>query len=262
MTNPFKRGSAPGRGQPDYLRPGTFKPRHAKRGGRKRGTPNAFSADYKKAIIEAAHRVGWDANGLLGVIGYFAYVARDYPETFCRMLGSLMEWQELEIGLPEKPRPTVEELDEEVRAYITLRSDERTQPEPADLGSPADRTGRKDRTRRQTERAQPPSTRKRSNSKALTQEQNLILRRGAALGVDRPGRPGRPAHAPRHHRPEGVLHINSGRVFAAANRSAARACRSAARACRAACLRGTFARGETSACRGTHAHRAGSGVAS
>ena len=38
MTNPFKRGSAPGRERPDYLRPGTFKPRHAKHGGRQRGT--------------------------------------------------------------------------------------------------------------------------------------------------------------------------------------------------------------------------------
>ena len=168
MTNPFKRGSAPGRGQPDYLRPGTFKPRHAKRGGRKRGTPNAFSADYKKAIIEAAHRVGWDANGLLGVIGYLAYVACDYPETFCRMLGSLMELQELEIGMPEKPRPTVEELDEKVRAYVGLRSDERTQPEPAELGSPADRTRPKDGGKRN---APGPSTRKRSNSKARTQKQ-------------------------------------------------------------------------------------------
>ena len=48
MTNPFRRGSAPGREQPDYLRPGSFKPGHEKRGGRKRGTPNAVSADYKK----------------------------------------------------------------------------------------------------------------------------------------------------------------------------------------------------------------------
>ena len=55
MTNPRKRGSAPDRAQPAYLRPGTFEEGHKKQGGRKRGTPNAFPSDYKKAILEAAY---------------------------------------------------------------------------------------------------------------------------------------------------------------------------------------------------------------
>jgi hypothetical protein len=48
----------------------------------------------------------------------------------CGLLGSVMELQELEIGLPDKPRPTVEELDEAVRAHIG--SGDRMQPEPAE----------------------------------------------------------------------------------------------------------------------------------
>jgi hypothetical protein len=142
MTNPLKRGSAPDRGRPDYLRPGTFKPRHAKHGGRQRGTPNKFSAEYKKHLLEAAYRVGWDGNGLLGVAGYLAWVSRNSPEIFAKMLGSLMEWQELEIGMPEKQRPTIQEHDERVRACISmsaqpkrstskLRSQKQTPPDPA-----------------------------------------------------------------------------------------------------------------------------------
>ena len=52
MTDPFKRGSAPGRERPEHQRPGTFKRGREKRGGRKRGTRNAFSADYKRAILD------------------------------------------------------------------------------------------------------------------------------------------------------------------------------------------------------------------
>jgi hypothetical protein len=61
MTNPFKQGSAPGRERPEYLRPGTFEKSHEKRDGRKRGTPNVFSRDYKQALFEAAY--SYDGNG-------------------------------------------------------------------------------------------------------------------------------------------------------------------------------------------------------
>ena len=170
MTNAFTRGSAPGRARSEDQRPGSFKKGHKKLGGRQRGTPNAFSADYKKAIIEAAHRVGQDANGKLGVVGYLRWVARRHPRIFCRLLGSLMELQELEIGLPEKPRPTVEELDEQVRAYIGLGSGERTQPASAERGLAAEQSGRKNRTPRQAECAQPSST-TRGKSQPRTQKQ-------------------------------------------------------------------------------------------
>jgi hypothetical protein len=50
MANRFKRGSAPGRARSEDQRPGSFKKSHKKRGGRQRGTPNKFSAEYKKDI--------------------------------------------------------------------------------------------------------------------------------------------------------------------------------------------------------------------
>ena len=160
MANRSKRGSAPGRARSEDQRPGSFKKGHKKRGGRQRGTPNKFSAEYKKDILEAAYRIGEDANGKLGLVGYLRWVARRYPRIFCGTLGSVLELQELEIGLPQRERPTVEEFDEAVRAHIGLAGHDQTQTEPAEP-SAADRTGRKDRTRRQTEPARAPSTRKR-----------------------------------------------------------------------------------------------------
>lgn len=55
MTNPFTRGSAPGRARDAHSRRGSFKQAHKKLGGRKRGTPNLISIDYKKALLEAAY---------------------------------------------------------------------------------------------------------------------------------------------------------------------------------------------------------------
>ena len=166
MKNPHKRGSAPDRAREAWERPGSFKKGHKKLGGRKKGTPNLLSTDYKMAILEAAYRVGEDANGKLGIVGYLQWVAIHHPKAFCRLLGGVMELQELEVGMPEKPLPTVEERDEEVRAYFGVCSDERTQPEPAEPQSATARTRHEDRTPRQTKRARP----KRSNSKARGQK--------------------------------------------------------------------------------------------
>jgi hypothetical protein len=55
MTNAFTRGTAPGRERDASQRPGSFKPGHKKLGGRKKGTPNALSVDYKTAVIAAAY---------------------------------------------------------------------------------------------------------------------------------------------------------------------------------------------------------------
>ena len=38
MTNPFNRGSAPGRARDALQRSGSFEPGHKKRGGRKKGS--------------------------------------------------------------------------------------------------------------------------------------------------------------------------------------------------------------------------------
>ena len=58
MADRFKRGSAPGRARSEDQRPGSFKKGHKKLGGRQRGTPSKFTAEYKNHILEAASRVG------------------------------------------------------------------------------------------------------------------------------------------------------------------------------------------------------------
>ena len=105
MADRLKRGSAPGRARSEDQRPGSFKKGHKKRGGRQRGTPNKFSSEYKKQIFEAASRVGMDAAGTLGIVGYFLWIARRYPRIMVGLLGSVMELQELEIGQPQRAAP-------------------------------------------------------------------------------------------------------------------------------------------------------------
>ena len=46
MTNPFNRGSAPGRARDTLQRSGSFEPGHKKRGGRKKGSRNVISPEH------------------------------------------------------------------------------------------------------------------------------------------------------------------------------------------------------------------------
>ena len=127
MTNPFRRGSAPDRAQPEHLRPGGFKAGHKKLGGRKRGTPNAFSADYKELILEAADRVGQDGNGKGGVGGYFLWIGKHHPTIFYTVLWiSLLELEEAESNAPEQPRRTMDEIHRSVRERIERKAKKRT----------------------------------------------------------------------------------------------------------------------------------------
>jgi hypothetical protein len=114
------RGSAPGRAQPADLRPGSFKQGHEKRGGRKLGTPNLFSADYRKAILEAAWRIGYDGSGKNGVVGYFKWVAIRHPAVFGTTLISLLPFENAGSNIPEKLGRTAEETDQLLRKYIGL----------------------------------------------------------------------------------------------------------------------------------------------
>ena len=57
------RGSSPERS-------GDFKVGHKKLGGRQKGTRNYYSADLKRTLFEAAFRVGSDAKGKDGLLGY------------------------------------------------------------------------------------------------------------------------------------------------------------------------------------------------
>ena len=126
MRNAFTRGSAPGRAQPSDLRPGSFKPGHEKRGGRKRGTPNLFSIDYKRAILEAAYRIGQDGNGKNGITGYFSWVATRHPRVCASLLMNVLALQYAEGDASEEPRWTIEEMDQSVRDYIGLTGQHRT----------------------------------------------------------------------------------------------------------------------------------------
>jgi hypothetical protein len=90
MTDRFKRGSAPGRARDSLQRPGSFKKGHKKQGGRKRGTANVITREYKDALIEAANQLGSDQKGKDGLVGYLTIVAMNEPEAFCKMLCALL----------------------------------------------------------------------------------------------------------------------------------------------------------------------------
>jgi hypothetical protein len=136
MTNPFKRGSAPNRAQPDYARSGSFKSGQQKRGGRKRGTPNFFSIDYKNAVIEAAWRIGEDGNGKDGIVGYFRWIFLHHTAVFIGQLASsilLLEFAERDA--PEEPHRTMEEIDQHFRDCIGLTGKNRAETETGQAGS-------------------------------------------------------------------------------------------------------------------------------
>lgn len=123
MTNQNMRGSAPGRAREAYQRPGSFKLGRTKRGGRRRGTPNAYTADYKKAVLEAAHRIGYDGNGKDGVAGYLMWVAVRYPRAFALLLDAVLSLEALETAMTVEPLPTVEQINERVRGCIDNESE-------------------------------------------------------------------------------------------------------------------------------------------
>jgi hypothetical protein len=95
MSNPFTRGSAPGRARDADQRRGSFKPGHKKVGGRRKGTPNRISADYKQAFLAVADRVGMDGKGKDGIVGYFCYLALQYPAAYCKLLSRIIDIQEV-----------------------------------------------------------------------------------------------------------------------------------------------------------------------
>jgi len=136
MTNPSRRGSAPNRAQPDYARRGSFGQGHKKLGGRKRGTPNVFSIDYKKAIIEAAWRIGEDGNGKDGIVGYFKWVVVHHTAVFLSpLLINLLKLELAERNTPEGPHRTMEEINQHFRDYIGLTGRNRAETETGEVGS-------------------------------------------------------------------------------------------------------------------------------
>jgi len=117
---------------------------HEKRGGRKCGTPNLFSIDYKKALLEAAYRIGYDGNGKDGVVGYFSWVAERHPRIYGTvLLANILELECAEFDTPEELRRAIAENSEEVRDYIGLTGKNRAMGQPVQVESeqPWDWTG-------------------------------------------------------------------------------------------------------------------------
>jgi hypothetical protein len=87
MSNRLKPGSLPSRAQHASQQPGTFKKGHKKLGGRKRGTPNVKTREYKNAISRIFES---DQEGIDGLREYLQLVALNDPKAICKVLGALL----------------------------------------------------------------------------------------------------------------------------------------------------------------------------
>ena len=127
MTNASNRGTAPGRARDASQRPGSFKPGHKKLGGRKKGTPNALSVDYKNAVTAAAYFVGRDGKGAGGLVGYFTRLLIECPDVGLMLLARAFLYDD---GWPPDDRILSEEQnDKEVRHSLGATGSGR--PDPA-----------------------------------------------------------------------------------------------------------------------------------
>lgn len=118
MTNPFNRGTAPGRERDASQRPGTFKPgqKRLPGSGRKKGTPNALSTDYKRAVIAAAYLAGRDGKGAEGLVGYFKRLLFECPEVGLMLLAHMFLHED--GWPPDDWTRTNEQINEQVRDLI------------------------------------------------------------------------------------------------------------------------------------------------
>jgi hypothetical protein len=112
MTNPFSRGSAPGRAREVWQRPGSFKPGHRKVGGRHERTRNKITPETRQALLAAATLLGKDGAGTGGAAGYFETLARADPDYFYSQVWiRLLDVEEYEAALGY-PRMTEIDSDE------------------------------------------------------------------------------------------------------------------------------------------------------
>jgi hypothetical protein len=128
MTNAFNRGTAPGRARDASERPGTFKPGHKKVGGRKKGTPNALSAD-QNAIITSAYCAGRDGKGAEGLVGYFKRLLIECPDVGLMLLERMFLYDD--GWPPDDWTPNKEQNDKEVRDLIGANKTDSGNPDPA-----------------------------------------------------------------------------------------------------------------------------------
>jgi hypothetical protein len=138
MTNHFARDS-----QRSRPRNGSFERGHAKRGGRKRGTPNAFSKEDKSAIIEAADRVGYDLNGKDGIFGYLRWLAECHTKVFVKIF--LIRILKAAPGALVPKSESATELNQAARAFLGMPIRDGTYPQKdgvqSEPGSPWAWTG-------------------------------------------------------------------------------------------------------------------------
>jgi hypothetical protein len=117
------RGVSPGRARDTLQRSGSFEPGHKKRGGRKKGSRNLISPEHKRALLEAAHRVGSDGNGRNGIVGFFTWVGERDPTFFYVEIWSRL----LEL-----------EIHEEAMSATCEPGDRKKQPMTFELGEEPD----------------------------------------------------------------------------------------------------------------------------
>src|SRR6516225_2167525 len=84
---------------------------HPKMGGRKKGTPNRIPGIFKKALYEAADRVGFAGTGEDGTVGYFVWIGRRYPTFYyLKLFGRFVTMDDddiavIETSVPEQSSP-------------------------------------------------------------------------------------------------------------------------------------------------------------
>ena len=78
----------------------SFKPGRKKTGGRKAGVRNKateetdkLTRDMMEMVKQAAERVGSDAAGTDGVVGYLQTIAMSHPRSFAKLIGRVMDQQ-------------------------------------------------------------------------------------------------------------------------------------------------------------------------
>lgn len=136
MADPYTRGSAPGRRRDADERPGSFKAGHKKMGGRKRGTPNLISADYKKALVEAATRIGSDGTGKGGVVGYLTWAATRhqtffYTKIYTRLLPLDDDSDQMDLGaLIKSAREKIVKIFRDINYVVDEPEEKQPTPEP------------------------------------------------------------------------------------------------------------------------------------
>lgn len=96
-----------------------FEKGHPRYGGAKKGTKQLMTRRIRDALINAAELVGSDNKGKDGLTGYLAWLARQEPAVYGRLLEKLMPMQidgKINHGLYEGVYETMEEVREAIKA--------------------------------------------------------------------------------------------------------------------------------------------------